>query len=62
MNQHQLAGKRGSLHSTLCFIENVVITETCYKVLEVLSFCGWEMAEAPSVKTSVLFFGEKEEQ
>ena len=34
-----LAGKRGSRrHSTTSFSENVAVTETSYKVLEVLSF------------------------
>ena len=39
-----LAGKHDCRrHSTMSFSQNVVVTETSYKVLEVLSFCGWEM-------------------
>ena len=30
-------------HSIMSFNKNVVVTETSYKVLEVLSFCSWEM-------------------
>ena len=30
-------------HSLMSFNKNVVVTETSYKVLEVLSFCSWEM-------------------
>ena len=40
----------------MSFSENVMVTETSYKVLEVLSFCGWEMASAPSVKMTALIF------
>ena len=37
------------------------MAETSYKVLEVLSFCGRDMAYVPSVKMTVLT-GEKEVQ
>ena len=42
-----LAGKRGSRrqnrsHSTKSFRENVVVAESSYKMLEVLSFCDCE--------------------
>ena len=57
VNQRHFGGKKESRrHSTTNFSENVVLTETSYKVLEVLSFCGREMAQAPSVKITVLIF------
>ena len=43
-------------HSTTSFSENVMATETSYKVWEVLSFCGCEMASAPSVKITAWIF------
>ena len=46
-------------HSTASFSENVVVTETSFKVLEILSFCGREMAYAPSVKITVPIFWVK---
>ena len=43
----------------MSFSENVVVTETSFKVLEILSFCGREMAYAPSVKITVPIFWVK---
>ena len=52
-----LAGKQDCRrHSTTSFSDNVVVTETIYKVLEVLSFCGREMTWAPSLKITLLIF------
>ena len=52
-----LAGKRGSRrHSTMSFSENVVVAETSYQMLEVLSFCDRERAYVPSIKITVLTF------
>ena len=40
-----LAGKRDSHgHSATKFSMNVVVAETSYQMLEVLSFCDWERA------------------
>ena len=52
-----LAGKRGSRrHSTTSFSENVMLADTSDKVLEVLLFCGWEIAYPPfNQDNSVLF-------
>ena len=33
-----------------------MVTETSFKVLKILSFCGRDMAYAPSVKLIVLIF------
>ena len=40
-----LAGKRDNRrHSTTSFSENVALADRSFKVLQVLLFCGWEMA------------------
>ena len=41
-----------------------MVTETSFKVLEVLSFCGWEMAHVSSFSKdyNAIFLGEKEMQ
>ena len=45
MNQLILAGKRENRrHSTKNFSENVVVAETSYQMLEVLSFCDRKKA------------------
>ena len=50
-----LAGKLDSCrHSG--FSENVVVPETSYQMLEVLSFCDPERAELPSIKITVPIF------
>ena len=56
-----MAGKRDSRrHSTTSFSENVVVPETSYQVLEVLSFCcDREGVEPPLMKITVLTFLEK---
>ena len=47
-----LAGKRGSHHhSTMSFSVNVVVAETSYRMLEVLSFC-----DGKRIKITVLIF------
>ena len=47
-----LAGKHDCRrHSTKSFSENVVVTETSFKVLEVLSFCRREIASHADVLT-----------
>ena len=52
-----LAGKRdGRSHSTRSFGENVVVAETRCQMLEVLWFCDREMAQPPSLTTTVLIF------
>ena len=52
-----LAGKLGSRrHSTTSFSENVIMAETSYQMLKVLSFCDQERAKPPSEKVSVLTF------
>ena len=63
--QTYICGKLAQSDPTFAYVQCVQTPcqkPAVNKVLEVLSICGWEMAEAPSVKTSVLFFGEKEEQ
>ena len=45
MSQRHFGGKLGSRrHSTPSFSENVVVAETSYQMLEVLSFCDRERA------------------
>ena len=53
-----LAGKRDSRrHSTTSFSESVVVAETSYQVLHVLSFCcDREGDEPPLIKITVLTF------
>ena len=42
---HIFAGKRGTRHhSATGFSENVLVAETSYQMLEVLSYCKWERA------------------
>ena len=51
-----LAGKRVShRHSTTNFSENVVVAETSYKVLEVLSFCCQGMASSGLIKITMVY-------
>ena len=46
-----LAGKCDSCrHSTTSFCENVELKDTIYKVSWVVLFCGWEIAQAHSIK------------
>ena len=52
-----LAGKSGSRrHSSTSFSENVVVAETSYQMLEILSFCDRERTQSPSIKITVLTF------
>ena len=58
VNQVILAGKRGSHHhSTMSFSVNVVVAETSYRMLEVLSFC-----DGKRIKISANFSGESKVQ
>ena len=51
-----LAGKCGShCHSTTSFSENVVVAETTYQILEVLSFCDQERAQPLSINITELY-------
>ena len=46
-----LAGKCDSCHhSTTSFCESVELKDTIYKVLWVVLFCGWEIAQVHSIK------------
>ena len=55
-----LAGKRGSRrHSTTSFSENVMLADTSDKVLEVLLFCGWEIAYSPFNQDNSALFWRK---
>ena len=38
------------------FSENIVVAETSFQMIEVLSFCNWEMVDLPSIKIAVLTF------
>ena len=38
------------------FSENIVVAETSFQMIEVLSFCNWEMVDLPSIKITVLTF------
>ena len=50
-----LAGKSVSRrHSTTSFSEKVVVAETSYQMLEVLSFCDQLRVQPPSLKVTVL--------
>ena len=50
-----LAGKCGSrCHCTTSFSENVVVVETTYEILVVLSFCDQERAQPPSINITEL--------
>ena len=49
-----LAGKC-VCHSTSSFSENVVVAETSYKMLEVLSFCVWKRAYPPKINCANVF-------
>ena len=44
----------GSASATTSFSENVVMAETSYEMLEILSFCDRERAQPPSI--SLLIF------
>ena len=55
-----LAGKRDSRrHSVMSFSENVVVAETSYQMLEIISFCKRERAKPPSIRITVLTFLEQ---
>ena len=56
-----LAGKRDSRHySTTCFMKNVLVEESSYQMLEVLTFCDREGTQTPSIKiTAVTFLWKK---
>ena len=55
LNLPILAGKRDSSHhSTTSFNENVVVMETSFKMLEVLSFYNWERAQPFSMTLLLL--------
>ena len=50
-------GKRDSPHrSTTGFSENVIVTETNYQMLKVLSYVDQERASSPVIKITVLSF------
>ena len=52
-----LAGKSVSRrHSATSFSEKVVVAETSYQMLEVLSFCDRERVQPPSLMVTVLTF------
>ena len=52
-----LAGKRDSRrYSTTCVTANVLVEESSYQMLEVLTFCDREGTQTPSIKISALNF------
>ena len=52
-----LAGQRDSRHySTTCFTANVLVEESSYQLLEVLTFCDREGTQIPSIKITALTF------
>ena len=51
-----LAGKREGRYSTTSFSLNVVVAETGYQILDVLSFCDPERALRSIIKITVLTF------
>ena len=54
VNQRYFGGKRGR-HSSSGFRENVVVAETSYQRLDVLSFCDRGGAKRPLKKTALTF-------
>ena len=55
MNQRHF-GENSRCHSTTGFRENVLVAESSYQVLEVLSFCERKRAWPPLVKITLLAF------
>lgn len=56
MYQRHLAGNRDSHRYSTTGLDNVIVTESSHRMLEVLSFWHRKRAESPSIKITVPTF------